>query len=328
MSPEGLGPSPEEMGISQEELLDAQRELHESGRAQGINETTAEYQAERAASLPQPNETPTVENGALPEKGTEDYRELANVVRGQEQLTRQLADGADTKAIEGTIYEMLTSRSEYAQMLQEKNGDLSAVLGDFAAQRQYYNNQLKPWVIQQIESSGTFRWNSNPGWFGVDVRPEAPARSENNSKVYATIPIEQYNFIQHVPGLAGQLRELALATDDNIAVKFPETFAGFLAKNDSLVIHFKNPENAARIQELLSAWMSESGIIEDPREMDRTKVAADSGKTSFSALVAANIASWLTANRDSYSPELLGRLGVDHAIEQSQRPPELSARST
>ena len=73
------------------------------------------------------------------------------------------------------------------------------------------------------------------------------------------------------------LGTLALASNDAIQVKMPNGLAGFLACNDSLVVHFKDAENAGKIRDIIDEWLAESGLRKGEREMGRTELAADSG---------------------------------------------------
>lgn len=117
------------------------------------------------------------------------------------------------------------------------------------------------------------------------------------------------------------MRQLALESDDIIQVKIPESLSGFISHNDSMVVHFKKKENGDKILGILNSWMQANSIHESPREMGRTKIAADSKDTSFSDLVAKNIASWLEQNTGKYGSSLLASEAVKHAIEQSQKSP-------
>ena len=67
--------------------------------------------------------------------------------------------------------------------------------------------------------------------------------------------------------------------------------------------------------------MQANSIHESPREMGRTKIAADSKDTSFSDLVAKNIATWLEQHAGKYDSATLVSEAIKHAIEQSQRSP-------
>ena len=118
---------------------------------------------------------------------------------------------------------------------------------------------------------------------------------------------------------------MAVDSDDIIQVKVPASHGIFLKRNDSLVVHFKKPENADKVQAILAQWEQINGITEEPREMDRVKVAADPKGTSFSDAVAAGIAEWIRRGHETgkIDDERLIDSGIRYAIEQSQRPPKV-----
>jgi hypothetical protein len=216
---------------------------------------------------------------------------------------------------------MLTTRSSFAVSKEKANGDLAEVMKPLKEQQDWYRD-VKDKIEKAIDAGGKFKWDSNSGWFGINTRPEAEKKKGNNMKVYVTIPVAEYNFVQHILSLANDLREVAEETDDNISVKIPESMTVFLAHNDSIVIHFKERDNVEKIQSALSRWMSKYEITEAPRELGRTKVAVDpKGGGSFTKIIANHIADWLDENSGKYNNEILAELAVKHAIEQSQKSP-------
>ncbi len=161
-------------------------------------------------------------------------------------------------------------------------------------------------------------WESNPGWFGVNTYPESQEQKSENHKIYFTIPPASYIFIQHIPLLAKKLRSLALQTQDKIQVKIPESFSGFIANNDSVVLHFKNPTNASKINQIVFDWMKECNITQAPRQYNRAKQAKDSKDTSFTDLIAHNIATWLGDYIRKYPSEILSRLAIEYLLRQAK----------
>jgi hypothetical protein len=271
---------------------------------------------------------PAAENASETQESAvqlETYEGLPNVEQGFKAINEKLnVENPDWDLIKRNIYDMLTTRSGYAGLMAQHGNDLPKMLEGLKDEREAYNDlvrdKMKSWVDG---SSGEYKWESNPGWFGINTRPEAPRREAVNIKTYVTIPTEQYPFVEHIPALAQELRKLSLDTDDIIQVKVPENFATFISKNDSIVVHYKNLDNSNKIQGVLDAWMSQYGIQEEPREMDRVKVAADAKNESFSDLVASNITNWLKQQHGKYDSSTLAQLAVKYAIEQSQTPPEL-----
>lgn len=255
----------------------------------------------------------------------EKYTDLPNVVICREKLKTLLdnnQEGADFSGrAEKMIYEMLTQRSEFARKLKE-TGDVSEIMKNFGPQMRWYRDTREA-IAKSIDASSEFKWDSNPGWFGINTRPEASKKEGVSIKAYTTIPITEYAFIQHLPDLAKKLRQLALESDDIIRVKIPQSLSAFISHNDSIVVHFKKAENGSKIFEILSAWMKASNVHEAPREMGRTKIAADAEGVSFSELVAKNIANWLKQNAGNYENASLASEAVKHAIKLSQNPPTI-----
>jgi hypothetical protein len=276
-------------------------------------------------SIESPSKTEKVENkkNIQETKSTEGYMGLPNVVKAREQLLTSLTSGKEVKdSARAILYEMLTRRSEYVRDIEGAPGGGLEYMKKNEAQRKWYDKTLKE-IAEQIDQGGKYKWDSVLGWFGINTRPEVPRREGINLKAYATIPITEQTFIQHLPKLADKLRELAEESDDIIKVKVPEGLMGFVSHNDSIVIHFKKAENKERILAILSEWTQENGISKSEREMGRAEIAADSKDDSFSNLVAKNIAKWLDENKGKYQAELLAELAVKYAIERSQKSPVL-----
>jgi len=215
---------------------------------------------------------------------------------------------------------MLTLRSYFVKNTVGSGKDVAEFAESFKLQAEWYKN-VREAIEKSIDANKDLSWDSTPAWIGINTRPEAGKRDGTSIKTYATIPIAEYAFIQHIPELAKELRRLSFESDDVVKIKFPPNLNGFLAHNDSIVVHFKKIENIEKVLKILDDWMKMNGISEAPREMGRTKVAADSSDYSFSELVARNIAGWLEKNAGKYDDAILASEAVRHAIEQSQRPP-------
>ncbi len=250
----------------------------------------------------------------------EDWGELRNVQVGEKELEELLEKDGNEEQMTQRILKMLTTRSSFAKKYEEANEDSVEVMKPFAKHQVWYKD-VRDKIVERINSENKFKWENNPGWFGIDVRPEAGKREGNNTKIYATIPVNEYAFLQHILSLADDLREIAEETDDKVKVKISNSLTGFISHNDSIVIHFKNKNNVEKIQSALSQWMEDHAITEAPRELGRSKVGIDSGSNSFTKLVAQNIASWLVENSGKYDNKTLAKLAVKYAIEQSQKSP-------
>ncbi len=255
------------------------------------------------------------------EKVTEEnWSELKNVQVGEERLEKLLEEGGDEEKMSQCIYTMLTTRSGFVEE-REKVNSLAKMMKPFEKQYAWYDKAREE-VEKNIREGDKFGCGSNVGWFGVNARPGPKEKEGNDTKIYATIPADEYSFVQNILSLANDLREIADETDDSVQVKFPKGLAEFLAHNDSIVIHFKDKNNVEKIQGALSQWMEKYSITDAPREMGRTKVAVDSKKGgSFSQLVSDNIASWLGENSGKYDNKVLAEMAVKYAIEQSQKSP-------
>jgi len=268
----------------------------------------------------------SIENSQTEENpdSSKSYEDLPNVKLCESELQSLLESSVNNddladKAKE-LIYKMLTQRSDFVKNTYGAGKDALEYMANFQPQREWYRNTRES-LESAISSREGLAWNSNPGWFGIDTRSEVDKREGNNLKVYTTIPVSEYSFIQHVPKLADELRKLAIETDDKISIKIPESLSGFMSHNDSVVLHFKDQKNTEKIQEIMNSWMNAHDIHESPREMGRTKVAADSSEGSFSELVAKNIAVWLKEYAGKYKSDLLASEAVKHAIKQSQTTP-------
>lgn len=126
--------------------------------------------------------------------------------------------------------------------------------------------------------------------------------------------------------LANRLRIVAQTVSDSIKVKIPTNLSSFIAVNDSIVVHFGNPENQVLIAQTLDQWMKESGITESPREFQRTKFAADDDSGSFTAIVSENVTNWMLGYRGAYSDDVLVREAIRHTIDLSSRPPRTTKK--
>ncbi len=340
-----------------EEILQMEEDNFKKDRAQKVTETTAEYMEERTASWKAIKEKrqeelqqtqsldnasantvreqlglPIQESESTPDNRVEQHPEFMNnttVKEAQQLLEQRLSeDKPEWKVVRKAIYDMLTTRNDFAELVKNSGGDLTNVQKERKQQSDEYNNVLRPKLDSDMEALG-FPGNNNPGWSGYTLRPEATKKVGPNIKVYETVDMNQPNYIESIPALAKKLREIAVESDDSMDLKVPNGYLGFIKHNDSIVVHFKNQENASKVQEAISSWMAEYNIKESPRELGRTKVAIDqhetegADKSSFSELVADNIQGWLEKHHGSYDAKILAEQAIIHAINQSSKPPKI-----
>ena len=240
---------------------------------------------------------------------------VANIMRGKSP------DKAD--AYRMALDMMLTMRSEFVQMKKEAGGDMLTLGHAFKKEMQTYRDDFLAHVCAETERGG-MQWESNPGWLGINTRPEASRKDGLNYKAYLTVPSEEYAFVQHIPELAKRLRKLAIDTDDKVQIKIPNGFMAFVAHNDSIVVHCKKRENAEAALAIVREWMGEYGIHEAPRELGRTQIAADGTSESFTQMVTKNIGQWLAQNEGKYDGKLLAEEAIRYAIAYSQKPPNFT----
>lgn len=260
-----------------------------------------------------------------PRNGMESVRKLANVRLCEDNLKKLLETGRESVNFEedarDMLYEMLTQRSEFVAGTSAKGVDADTLMENFAPQETWYASAREMLEKDVDASEGEFTRGGNSDWFGINVRPESGRREGISVKAYTTISTSDYTSVGKVMELAQNLRELAIRIDDAMQVKIPATLREFLRRNDSIVVHFKKKENGPAVLEIVDEWMRSNGIRQEAREMGRTRIAADSNNSSFSDLVARNIAGWLRDNLGKYDDALLASEAVRHAIEQSRKSP-------
>jgi hypothetical protein len=61
---------------------------------------------------------------------------------------------------------------------------------------------------------------SDPAWFSIKQKKEK-SEKKISYKLYTSIPVKEYNFIQYLFDLAKKLNSLSISTDDKISVKIP-----------------------------------------------------------------------------------------------------------
>lgn len=225
------------------------------------------------------------------------------------------------------IYDLLVNRPEYAKLkLENQDNDLLINLKNkLESQIIWYKDTIMNLTIFADKESN-LKTDSNPAWFSVKSNKEVVDK-RINYKMYLTIPVKEYNFIQYLLDLSKKLDDLATLTNDNISLKVPYNLLWFLTHSDSIVIHFKNKDNKEYIEQILNEWMTDNSISEEKRNLWRTKFAIDSENTSFSNLVSENIEKWLNENYWKYDDKILVDLAIKYAIEAGQRVPSINGES-
>lgn len=180
--------------------------------------------------MPSPNAQPPQPSDAELIAAAECERKIASILRAGTESERVVSGASQA------VYDLLTRRP-----------DLPASVPEFvavhAAQKDWYR-AVREVLETGFESTGEFAWESNPGWFSVDTHPEKSVKGGPELKAYATVALPDYAFIRFLPQLARDLREIAVRTGDSVKVKIPESFSGFVAHNDSIVVHFRQIENS------------------------------------------------------------------------------------
>jgi hypothetical protein len=257
-----------------------------------------------------------------PSDNFEEYIKLPNVKKAYEAILRKLnSKSVSSGDLGNDLYQMLITRSNYIDFVKNK--------ASFGKETSEYKNNLDD-LQSRIKKGGTMgfdikpRLMGGPGWFHIITRPEVSGKTEGLSKkIYATIDLDNSDFVKNIDSLAEKLRKISIDNNDSIQIKFPESLESFAQHNDSIVIHFKKDSCIESINEALKEYLVQNNMKEAEREMGRTKIAADSKDESFSELVTLQVGRWAEQNHGKYSPEVLAKMAIQHAIELSKKPPEV-----
>jgi hypothetical protein len=236
-------------------------------------------------------------------------------------FAQQKGKPIDFKLVSKLLMEGLTHRNNYAEMVEK---DEFALSNGFAEEKKSYRAKMEN-LVKNVMASG-MQYDGNPAWFGINTVPEKVKTREINRKFYASLETGNLDFIDHIKDLASDLRTLALDTDDIIQVKIPGGFGGFLAHRDSVVIHFKDPDNAEAVEKVFDTWKDKFSINEGERELGRTQLAADSKETSFSDLVATAMTNYFKDNLGKYDTNELLDKTLEHAAELSKKGPTIEKK--
>jgi len=245
-----------------------------------------------------------------------------NYVTWKKLLTEKLQSW-NTTWIDLLLMEILTSRPEFIQEKYWKDDPnfLLNLQQRFKSQSDYYKR-----VITEIEAQSKKDWilevTDNPAWFSLKTKNHSIEQNLLNYKIYLTIPTQWYVFISKIYQLWIMLNDLVKESWDKISLKVPSSILWFLSHSDSIVIHFKNPDNKEKIESILEEWKNRNWVIEENRNLWRTKFALDSSDNSFSGLVSKNIEKWILENYWKYDNDVLASLAIEYAIKQSQVPPK------
>lgn len=249
----------------------------------------------------------------------EDYSNSSNVILSKKSLKELLEKSkwwelkTWTKSI---ITDLLTKREEFSNLKLIWDKDFLMTLSNkYSEQSKWYKNVIEK-LDEIISKDNNLKVADNPAWFSIKTNWEKKEKSWNY-KIYQTIALDQYTYIQYMYALAKKLESISNSTNDPISVKVPYNFIWFYSHNDSLVIHFKNKDNKEKIKSAISEWKKEYSIKEEKRQLWRATFSADSKETSFSSLVAENIENWLKLNFWKYENDVLIDLAIEYAIKQS-----------
>jgi hypothetical protein len=252
------------------------------------------------------------------------YLNSANFVIGKKLLSDNIQSWNITW-IANLLMEILTSRPEFLKEKYWKDDPnfLIELKERVKIQSDYYKN-----VIFKIEKQCKKDWileiTDNPAWFSLKTKSDLNNINWWNYKIYLTIPINWYDYVSKIYQLWLMLNILAENTWDKISLKVPNSILWFLSHSDSIVIHFKNFNNKENIEGILNKWKIKNWVIEETRNLWRTKFAWDSSNDSFSGLIADNIKKWILENYWKYDNELIANLAIEYAIKQSQIPPKFN----
>lgn len=239
----------------------------------------------------------------------EEYKKLvAAIDRIKASGDAQGAKGAQTVGIR----EMLVRRADWPNV-KDRYLDQS----NTEKERARYS-KIRSDLERQARSKG-MKIDSNPGWFGISTRPEAEGKIPgNNQKRYISLERSDWTLFQNLGELAADLRQIAEDIDDNIKVKIPLNYTGFAAETDNIVIHFKKPESADKIDQAVSAFLQSHNVVESERNLGRAKFAADTESTSFSDQIANDVYDEAMRNVDTKSSDKLARQIIASAIQKSR----------
>ncbi len=185
---------------SLEEILQMEEESFKKERAMRVDETSEQYHEERIKSweiqkekrIQELNQTMTLDNASADsiryklglsagkseanKESTEqalEYVNLPTVQEAQKLIEAKLnEEPPNWKVINKAIYEMLTTRPDFANALKESGGELVRLQQERKTESDNYNNVLRPQLDRDMEAEG-FIGNNNPGWAGYTLRPEA-----------------------------------------------------------------------------------------------------------------------------------------------------------
>jgi hypothetical protein len=325
--------APKELGkFSPEEVADALAEVKSAGRPMRIGESYSasrdkqkllfeETKQKKLNEIRQSLGLPAVleEVAEIGEKKLEnptgeELFDSPNLKNGLEKISSVLlgattVDGVDWETIKTHLYQALTRRGDYENLVQEISTPEN---------RDVYN-ALAESVTKKAEGEGmTVKYE--PAWLHIVTNPAMKGKIESVSKKrYVTISPTAWRSVGKLDVLASKLREVARAENDSIEVKVPSRLSGFVGHNDSFVIHFKKPDSAAKIDNAISEFLSGEGVAESYREYGRAKFAEDSSDTSFSDIVAAQAVEWAKNNYGSMGSKQLAKEIIKKGIELSSR---------
>ncbi len=258
------------------------------------------------------------------------YKNNSNIILAKKEFWALLNNSAKENLkqwVKSIILDLLTNRPEFSKTKLEKKDDnfLIDLKNKTEAQSNWYSSTRDKLALE-VDNINYLNTESNPAWFSIKQKNESNKKL-TNYKLYLTIPVNEYSFIQHLLDLSNDLHILCNNTNDNISLKVANNLLWFLTHSDSLVIHFKNKENKENIEDILNKWMDLYFIDEEFRNLWRTKFAADSSDSSFSEIISDNISDWFMKHYWKYDDKVLIDLAIKYAIEAWQKAPKINGES-
>lgn len=188
--------------------------------------------------------------------------------------------------VQHQLYTLLTTSPEIAQQLADDPSYAVNIDETEQLNRELYKNYLQKWetiIPSQVAI--------NPAWVQMNCHRPTVNTVDHQAKMYVTIaPNDWKKVLSHLWSLFNLLQPLAQKRDQKLSFKVPSSLSGFRMHNDNLVIYFGNLRMAEFVERIVNNWLNKHDIHQIPRAFDRTSIAQDSDKTSFSEHIAKTMA--------------------------------------
>lgn len=247
----------------------------------------------------------------IEENEYKNYENLASVKKCKNELLKAIEE-EEFEWINKAIYEMLTIKPEF-------------IKEDY---KEWPESKIYSGLIEDLENElRNFPTYTHYTWhscFYINLNPKYKKEDSQNYEILSSVGCNSYTFIDYIPELLEKLVPLCINSDtqnsiDMIEIKIPKNHQLFSKLNDSLVIHFKNKDNAEKIQEIYNNWLSDKHIVQCYREFNRTQLAKDFNWEEFTKSISKQIQHWIIENRWFYNKENLSKEAINKAILSSQK---------